>query len=442
MPTPCAKHLLASLFAIVAVAEVVLAQLVPTGEFQANTYTIGNQASDSHVKLTCAAADGDFVVVWSSNEQDGLDNGVFGQRFASTGLRVGTEFQVNTFTLDDEREPDLCCDRDGDFVVLWHSRHDGDGRGVFGQRFTSSASRIGDEFQVNSYTPGDQEDPSVCCNGQGGFLAVWESEGQDEDQAGIYAQRYGSSGSALGDEFQVNSYTDNDQEDPAVCCAADGAFVAVWNMEATDDLAGQRFASSGAPLGSEFVVNTYTPDVQGEPAICCSAEGDFVVAWESYDQDGHENGVFGQRFARDGDRLGAEFQATTFTVDDQQRPAACCDSVGNFVVTWQSYGQDAYYEGIFAQRFASNGSHLGGEFQANVYTLHAQNLPSLACDDRGGFVVVWGSFGQDGDGVGIFGRRFFVQLASSVPVLGWASLAVLVVLLAGFGIVRLVRLRS
>ena len=37
-------------------------------------------------------SDGGFVVVWLSVDQDGDGNGVFGQRFASDGLAVGDEF--------------------------------------------------------------------------------------------------------------------------------------------------------------------------------------------------------------------------------------------------------------------------------------------------------------------------------------------------------------
>ena len=49
---------------------------------------------------------------------------------------------------------------------------------------------------------------------------------------------------------------------------------------------------------------------------------------------------------------------------------------------------------------------LGGEFQVNTYTTSSQSGPSVAMDGAGNFVVVWQSSGQDGSSGGVFGQRF------------------------------------
>ena len=46
------------------------------------------------------------------------------------------------------------------------------------------------------------------------------------------------------------------------------------------------------------------------------------------------------------------------------------------------------------------------EFQVNTYTQSSQNDPSITGLSDGGFVVTWGSDGQDGSGYGVFGQRF------------------------------------
>src|SRR5262245_51007594 len=68
---------------------------------------------------------------------------------------VGAEFRVNTFTLTREWNPAIAAN-DGGFVVVWLSSPDLDGEldGVFGQRFASNGIRLGGEFQVNTYTTG------------------------------------------------------------------------------------------------------------------------------------------------------------------------------------------------------------------------------------------------------------------------------------------------
>jgi hypothetical protein len=92
---------------------------------------------------------------------------------------------------------------------------------------------------------------------------------------------------------------------------------------------GQLFDSSGAALGGEFQVNTYTTNVQAAQVIAIDGDGDFVVAWESIGQDGSGSGVFGQRYDSAGTALGAEFQVNTYTTNTQGYPALAADADGN-----------------------------------------------------------------------------------------------------------------
>ncbi len=55
-----------------------------------------------------------------------------------------------------------------------------------------------------------------------------------------------------------------------------------------------------------------------------------------------------------------------------------------------------------------------GEFQVNTYTTGAQEEPRVSHDPDGGFVVVWhGGGDQDGDGYGVFARRY---AANGLPI--------------------------
>ena len=54
------------------------------------------------------------------------------------------------------------------------------------------------------------------------------------------------------------------------------------------------------PVGAEFLVNTETLSDQQLPSTAMDADGDFVVVWESIDQDGDDWWIFGQRYAVDG----------------------------------------------------------------------------------------------------------------------------------------------
>jgi len=379
------------------------------GEFQVNLFTPGNQ----RYPTVSHGSSGGFVVAWTSDQQDGSNRGVFGRRFDSTGGPLGAEFQVNQVTTNDQRYPTISHDSSGGFVMAWYSTYqDGSGYAVIGRRFDSSGSALGAEFQVNQYTTSYQMLPTISHDSSGGFVVAWQSYGQDGSLYGIFGRRFDSSGSALGAEFQVNQVTIDYQSYPTISHDSSGGFVVAWTSYPGQDgslhgVFGRRFDSSGSPLGGEFQVNQYTTSYQRYPTISHDSSGGFVVAWESWAQDGSGNGVFGRRFDSAGGALGVEFQVSQFTTQQQDSPTISHDSSGGFVVAWSGYVQGTSLE-VLVRRFDNSGTPLGGEFRVNEYTTHNQVRPTISHDSSGGFVVAWESYGQDGQppyGIGIFGRR-------------------------------------
>jgi hypothetical protein len=380
---------------------------VPIGpEFRVNTYTTSSQAAPS----VAADPEARFVVVWFSNGQEG-GFGVFGQRYFITGLPMGPEFRVNTYTTGDQYDPSAAMWGAGNFVVVWTSTQDGSYAGIFGQRFLSSGAPAGPEFLVNTYTTAHQYQAAAAADLFGNFVVAWTSAGQDGLGAGVFGQRYAAgSGVPIGPEFRVNTYTTGDQYRPAVA-AAPGGFVVVWQDGtvgggggAGRGVFGQRYDSSGAPLGAEFQVETYTTGFQGFPSVSADASGDFVVVWHSDGQDGSDLGVFGQRYSSAGSPLGPEFRVNTYTTGFQGSPAVTVDGAGNFAVVW--HGADGSGSGVFGQRYASSGVPLGSEFRVNTHTTDNQASASVASIGGGTFVVAWQSSGQDGYAYGVFSQRY------------------------------------
>src|SRR5439155_1751518 len=250
------------------------------------------------------------------------------------------DFQVNTYTtLDQGSSQVMAADAAGNFVVVWSGAGQGDAYGIFAQRFDSTGARQGSEFKVNSYTRGYQDNPRVAKAAGGDFLVVWDGEGSGDD-AGIFGQRYASTGTPLGGEFLVNTTTLLAQQTPAVAADAAGNVVVVWAGAVSgpggcgssvdpDGIVGRRYDSAGTPQGSEFQVNTVAdPGCQGistctlghflqeNPAVAMGAGG-FVVTWDGPRCTGCATGCTGkrisaQRFRADGLRLGSEFQVNTY----------------------------------------------------------------------------------------------------------------------------------
>ena len=320
------------------------------------------------------------------------------------------DVQVNTYTTGSQTSPSVAMDADGDFVVVWHNSgsdyYDPLLESIRGQRYASDGSAKGAEFQVNTYTTDFQESPSVAVDADGDFVVVWAniySESYYSSVRSIQGQRYASDGSAVGDQFEVATFGKNFPHSPLVALDEDGDFVVVWEGQYSysgGNLHGRRYASDGFEVGAEFQINTYTTNRQRHLSVAQDSDGDFVVVWVSPGSSGTDSSnwsIQGQRYASDGSARGGEFQVNTYTTGFQTLPSVSMDADGDFVVVWQ--GRDssgAYPYGPRGQRFASDGSIVDGEFQINTYTTNGQFEPAVAMDADGDFVVVWASDGSGG----------------------------------------------
>lgn len=338
---------------------------------------------------------------------------------------LGGEFRVNTYTTENQLRPRVAHQPDGSFIVVWESRGsngtDTDGSSIQGQRFFLGGLPVGNEFQVNTSTTYWQWGADIGTDAAGNFVVVWQSPhaGVDGGDFDIFGQRYLANGSAIGNEFPVNSYTTGRHEIPAIAVAPDGEFVVVWMSERpdTDDETGiraRRFEADATPIGDDFPVNTFTTDHQRLPAVAIDDEGDFVVVWQGDDSGGSDTdpinptkSIHGQLFANDGSLVGGEFQVNTYTTDHQYAPSVAMDSDGDFVVVWDSqgsYGPDTNTS-VQAQRYSADGTPLGSEFQVNTYIFGVQENAKVAMTSGGAFVVVWQSTGSYGSDVGGYSKH-------------------------------------
>ena len=131
-------------------------------------------------------------------------------------------------------------------------------------------------------------------------------------------------------------------------------------------------------------------------------------------------GIFGQRYAIDGAKLGNEFSVNTTTEGYQEQTLITALKRGGFVVTWISYGDEGSVDAdIYGQRYAQDGARSGEEFKVNTSATIWQRLRkeprhSLSGLQDGGFVATWAR-----PEAGWFGyRRFWSALYRSWIALG------------------------
>ncbi|WP_290428436.1 cadherin domain-containing protein [Thermocoleostomius sinensis] len=420
----------------------------PGNEFRVNTTTENSQvtygpfSSTDHrtTRAVAADAEGNFVVVWSSQGQDDpaepVGWGVYAQRYNKDGVAQGGPILVNQghVVTGDQISAAVAMDADGDFIVTWSSYAfyqplDRDGFGVFAQRFSRTGATQGSTFLVNTTTTGNQEDSDIATLADGRFIVTWTS--RTHNHSDVYTCLYSATGAALGPEILVNSTTTGDQRNSSVAVDAQGRFVVVWESEGQDGsrsgIYAQIFAANGDKLGGEFRVNTYTTNDQKHPSVAIDADGDFVITWSSDGQDGNGWGVYARRFKIDESAANkriekdvADVRVNHVVSGSQQYSAVAMDANGNYTITWTSAvsgsGNDVLY-----RRYDANGNVLdrdqGGEgvFSANAYTLRNQEFSSIAIDGNGNFIIGWTSEDQttgnpatSDQGNGVFARRFTV----------------------------------
>jgi hypothetical protein len=389
----------------------VSAQVLDGSEFRVNTTTAGDQIQPA----VAADAAGRFVVVWTSY-QDGSERGIVGQLFDASGGRRGGEFAVNSYTTAKQQRPSVAMDATGDFVVVWEGvgADENFTYGVFGQRFDSAGTRLGDEFHVNQHTPNGQFWPSVTADAAGNFVVVWQSHLQANPFSGnsVYARRYDTSGSPLGPEFLVNEVTTRDHAHPRVAADPAGNFLITWNgppstseLFNSSDIWARLYDGAGVAQTSPFVVNSVTYDAQLYPVVGAGG-GQFVVAWRTPDVPSFFlGGIAARRVSAAGVPQDAEFAVNTYTTDFQNGPSVAVDGSGNFTIAWYSQGgQDGSLSGIFARRFTPGGMAATAEFQVNTYTTADQTYPAIVARGPNRFLVAWESWTQDGSGAGVYAQ--------------------------------------
>lgn len=376
------------------------------GEMRVSQFNLGGQRQRPAV----ARAGGRFMTVWQSDAQDGAGSGIIGQRHRNDGSKIDGEFRVNTTTAKNQTLPAIAGLKDEGFIVVWVSLgQDGAGSGIIGQRFGSNGKKAGAEFIVNVNAKGNQSRPAVAGLADGGFVVAWDGGG-DGSGLGVFARRFSKTGKPMGNEFQVNTYTNDDQTAPTVAAAGKG-FVIAWQSNTQDKGAGifgQRFKKNASKDGFEFRINTRVKGNQTAPALAALSNGGFVVAWVSDDQDGSGLGIYGQRFLISGNRIGEEFRINTTTALDQSEPSISGYDNGGFVVVWTSQS-DGDGTGIFGQAFNSDGTPANGEFRANTTVINNQWQPSVATLNNGGFITVWSWRSPDRSTQGIYGQRLGVE---------------------------------
>jgi len=418
-----------------------------------SNFKVNNEPGNEEQEHPCIAMDnnGNFVIVWSDERSGDWD--IWGQRYTADGTTQGENFKISDDTGNELQYWPCCnCDKNGNLVVAWVDKRYYDDFEIYAQRYWPDGTAIGNNFRVNTDTEyAMQLRPDISFDDAGNFIIAWED--QRNDDWDIYAQRYLSDGSTLGENFKINDdTTGTSQRNASISSDLSGNFTVCWQDDRNDyqDVFAQRFTNDATPIGINFQVNTdttnqyqfypeisvadngsffitwedhrysYNGDIfsqsyfsdgttmgnnskvnddvgsenQGYPAIAVDGNESFIVTWTD-NREGDEN-IYGQRFSADGSALGDNFKVNddNSPVVIQWGPTVAADAQGNFIITWEDL-RSGFDSDIYAQRYASDGTPLDSNFLVNYLGANMHYGPQVACYENGDFIIVWGD-AEDG----------------------------------------------
>jgi hypothetical protein len=284
----------------------------------------------------------------------------------------------------------------GEWLASWS----GDG-GLAARRFAANNSALGSEFQVNM---GQIYGTKVINLASGQWAVVWD------DASNIFAYQIAADGSFVGSKFQVNTGTQIYHGGSAGASLSDNSWVVTWYAQAASldsDIYARRFAVSGTPMGNDFLVNQNTTGSQVYSDIVGFPSGGWVIVWDSGDSQDMTSDIYASRYSSAGNILGNQFRINTKVSDLNQDPSVACLTSGEWMVAWLRTQVSNLISDIYVQRFAADGTFLGGEIKVNSNNTASQvGEPSITALSSDGWAVAWSESDTSSSGI-------FVQLLAS-----------------------------
>ncbi|MBA4148275.1 MAG: fibronectin type III domain-containing protein [Verrucomicrobia bacterium] len=313
--------------------------------------------------------DGGVAFVWQGGSI-GMQE-IYLRILGSNGIFATGDLLVNTYTNQQQAHPVIACLNDGNLVVAWSSQgQDGSLQGVYAKVISPEGVSLSSDLQVNQTTHLNQRNPSVAALADGNFVLVWASErlsGVGATNAGshvvdIMGRVFSPVGLPLSDEFQLSAL-DAIGSQPSVAARESGGFLVAWGQLTPAhtnswDIYARAFDVNNSPISAPVVVNTYRNGDQFAPKLASHDENALVV-WTSLGQDGSHDGVFGRLLTSAGDLAGNEIQINTTSINRQIQPTVAADETGRFLVAWSSFIGGTASLDLFAQRYVVQGENGG-----------------------------------------------------------------------------------
>ena len=203
-------------------------------------------------------------------------------------------------------------------------------------------------------------------------------------------QRLDPDGNPIGEPIQVRDDLDRAGSIDDVSADGAGNFVAVWGVYY--EVRGRCFAADGTPQGPSFALDDAGRGGDS-PAVEMAPDGSFVAVWSEQYNDystGMDYQISARRFWPDCTPVGGAFTINNTDTGEEREPDIAMDGAGNFIVAWS--GSDGNGSGVFARRFDAVAAPRGGQFRVNQSRPFDQFGPSVGMDAAGNAVIAFETY--------------------------------------------------
>ena len=325
------------------------------------------------------------VICWEDSRNG--DSDIYAQIISSMGFKFKGNFKVNDdIGTTSQVAPDVAIDNRGCFIIVWEDyRHGYSDVDIYAQRFEANGEPIGPNFKVNDdEVDTEQRFPAIAMAGNGNFVVCWKDGRYPH---GIYYQRFDYSGTPLHENDLIVNDVVISCHNPAIDMNESGTFVICWRDErnSPDEIYAQRFDSTGSPLGSNFEVSDIPDQSRNvyRPTVAVHENGDFMICWHYI----WDLGIHANLYDADGIQIRDIFQVNAIGFsDNNDYPAVTANPNNGYSVVWQTTREIDW--DIYRQNFDEAGNAIGGNFRVNDPS-RIQKKPCIASDTRGISIIAW-----------------------------------------------------
>ena len=357
-----------------------------------------NLPSEQIWPLVASDASGGAVIVFGDGRNGHQD--IYAQRIDGNGNPLwqgdGIPVCMHSAIKTDMR---AIADEKGNTIIVWEDWRNGN-QDIYAQKINSDGRPMWSVNGVPVYQgEGDQYDPFLTADGQGGAIFVWWDISTDDWD--VFAQRLNKNGQAIWSEIGVPVCTAaGHQSTPFALSDGVGGAFAVWldyrnapNLLSSADIYVQKIDAAGKALWQENgIALCDAPSNQQVPEGISDGAGGLIVVWRD-DRDIFSD-IYAQRLSRNGERIWETNGIPICTAEGEQRkPALVSDGSDGAIVYWLDYREDygnVTHDAIYAQRIDGAGKSVWAPNGISVCNADGkQTTPRAVADGSGGAVIVW-----------------------------------------------------